>query len=169
MPSYVLANLSSQIRNTFGIIEKLLSGTQSRFSLHISLFSYPLIKATPFSREILSSYRKIRHLPTLTTSDVQSPAPSRQSPGCRAVEAEPSRALLDSFVGLRARLALNEALSRALQPRLYSTRHVDLHVMYSNLILSICTVFQPPSENENTHTQETQRRPTKAHELGKFS
>ena len=74
-------------------------------------------------------------------SDVQSPAPSRQSPGCRAVEAEPSRALLDGFVGLRARLALNEALSRALQPRLYSTQHVDLHVMCSNLILSICTVF----------------------------
>src|ERR1700678_2707356 len=102
-------------------------------------------------------------------SDVQSPAPSRQSPGCRAVKAEPSRALLDGLVGLRARLALNEALSRALQPRLYSTRHVDLHVMCSNLILSICTVFQPQSENENTHTQETQRRPTKAHELGKFS
>src|ERR1700678_210756 len=104
-----------------------------------------------------------------TASDVQSPAPSRQSPGCRAVKAEPSRALLDGLVGLRARLALNEALSRALQPRLYSTRHVDLHVMCSNLILSICTVFQPQSENENTHTQETQRRPTKAHELGKFS
>src|SRR5271155_2655148 len=102
-------------------------------------------------------------------SDVQSPAPSRQSPGCRAVKAEPSRALLDGLVGLRARLALNEALSRALQPRLYSTRHVDLHVMCSNLILSISTVFQPQSENENTHTQETQRRPTKAHELGKFS
>src|ERR1700678_2710977 len=87
-------------------------------------------------------------------SDVQSPAPSRQSPSCRAIEAEPSRALLDGFVGLRARLALNEALSRALQPRLYSTRHVDLHVMCSKLILSICTVFQPQSENENTHTQE---------------
>src|SRR5271155_2840485 len=88
-------------------------------------------------------------------SDVQSPAPSRRGPGCRAVEAEPSRALLDGFVRLRARLALNEALSQALQPRLYSTQHVDLHVMCSNLILSICTVFQPQSENENTHTQET--------------
>src|SRR6202522_2241546 len=76
-----------------------------------------------------------------TASDVQSPAPSRQSPGCRAVKAKPSRALLDGLVGLRARLALNEALSRALQPRLYSTQHVDLHVMCSNLILSICTVF----------------------------
>src|SRR5271168_462202 len=56
------------------------------------------------------SYEK--HILYVIVSDVQGPAPSRQSPGCRAVEAEPSRALLDGFVGLRARLALNEALSR---------------------------------------------------------
>src|ERR1700678_2808965 len=62
-----------------------------------------------------------RHL----SSDVQSPAPSRHGPGCRAVEAGPSPTLLDGFVGPRARLALNEALSQALQPRLYSTQHVD--------------------------------------------
>src|ERR1700678_2038939 len=89
---------------------------------------------------------------------VQSLAPRRRSPSCRAVEAEPSRALLDGFVGLRARLALNEALSWALEPRLYSVnamRHVDLHVMCSNFILSICTVFQPQSENDNTQPQET--------------
>src|ERR1700678_756902 len=36
---------------------------------------------------------------TATTSDVQSPSQSRQSPGCRAVEAEPSRALLDALYG----------------------------------------------------------------------
>jgi hypothetical protein len=56
----------------------------------------------------------------IEASDAQGPASGRPSPGSRAPKLEPGQALLESLVGLSARLALDEAGSRGLWPRLFS-------------------------------------------------
>ncbi len=52
------------------------------------------------------------------------PAPSRRAPAAEPWKPEPSRAVLNGSIGLKARLALEEALSRAVEPRLSSVDEV---------------------------------------------
>src|SRR6266550_3890852 len=57
-------------------------------------------------------------------SDVQGPARSRRAPAAGPSKPELSQALLNGPVGLRARLALEEAMGRAIEPRLSSVNEV---------------------------------------------
>jgi hypothetical protein len=88
----------------------------------------------------------VKHEPR--NSDVQGPAPSRQALAAEPQKPEPGRALLDGLVGLRARLAVDEAVNRALKPRLSGVSAMELRSLICALIEKmlggpevLCSVF----------------------------
>ncbi len=60
----------------------------------------------------------------ITSSDVQGPARSHRAPAAGPSKPKPSQALLNGPVGLRAQLALEEAVGQAIEPRLSSVNEV---------------------------------------------
>ena len=79
------------------------------------------------SVNIHTLHRKLGHISldairALVHSDVQGPASGHPSPSSRAPKLELGQALLESLVGLSAWLALDEALSWGLWPRLFSLK-----------------------------------------------